>query len=174
MIVPNWSVWAALAVNVVRHVVSNAFLSASIGRSEPEARAFCAREGREAMRLPGFNAETSLYKTSVHYRLMGALVHGDGVMLQQLRLPGQPLTVSCGPCSPDNTGACTQSCTFCVGNSCVPFTQQCSAVDQMNCCNMQCGAKRGCARGQCYCECFGGTWGPDPLYGPPCYAGCGF
>jgi hypothetical protein len=32
------------------------------------------------MTLPGFNAETSLYKTSVHYRLMGALVQADGVI----------------------------------------------------------------------------------------------
>lgn len=32
------------------------------------------------MTLPRFNAEMSLYKSSVHYRLMGALVERDGVV----------------------------------------------------------------------------------------------
>ena len=40
------------------------------------------------MALPGFNAATSLYKTSVHYRLMGASVQANGVVPQL-----------CGPCS---------------------------------------------------------------------------
>jgi len=35
---------------------------------------------RIAMTLPRFNAEMSLYKSSVHYRLMGALVERDGVV----------------------------------------------------------------------------------------------
>jgi len=35
------------------------------------------------MTLPGFNAEKSLYKTGVHYRLMGASVQADGLVLPQ-------------------------------------------------------------------------------------------
>ena len=59
------------------------------------------------MALPGFNAATSLYKTSFHYRLMGASVQANGVVPQL-----------CGPCFLDNTGACVQDCTF---TFCVPF-----------------------------------------------------
>jgi len=60
------------------------------------------------MALPGFNAETSFYRTSVHYRLMGGSVHANGVMLQQF--------ARCGPCYRNwqinpNTGACVQDCT---------------------------------------------------------------
>jgi len=58
------------------------------------------------MTLPGFNAETSLYKTSVHYRSMGAPVQADGVVPQQVR-------VFCGTCHLDDTGACVQNCTIC-------------------------------------------------------------
>jgi len=36
------------------------------------------------MALPGFNTEKSLYKTNLHYCLVGALVQADGLMLQQL------------------------------------------------------------------------------------------
>ena len=43
---------------------------------------------REAMTLPGFNAERSLYKTSLHYRLMGGSAQADGIMLQQFGFPG--------------------------------------------------------------------------------------
>jgi hypothetical protein len=116
------------------------------------------------MALPGFNAEMSLYKTSVHYRLMDASVQADGVMLQQVGLPGQVFTVYCDPCSPDGTGtcadgACVQNCFFCVGNSCRPlFTQSCTDVDLANCCNMQCAVYRGVVRRCCYCECTGRTW----------------
>ena len=39
------------------------------------------------MRMPGFNAETSLYRTSVDYRLMGALIQADGVRFQRLHFP---------------------------------------------------------------------------------------
>jgi hypothetical protein len=125
-----------------------------------------AGKGREAMTLPRFNAETSLYKTSVHYRLMDASVQADGVMLQQFRLPGQPFTVFCDPCAPNNMGtcaegACVQNCFFCVGNRCSPFTEQCNDVDQTNCCHMQCSRYRGVLQRCCYCECYGGSWDPD-------------
>ena len=32
------------------------------------------------MALPGFSAETSLYRTSVHYRLTGVLVQADEIV----------------------------------------------------------------------------------------------
>jgi hypothetical protein len=48
------------------------------------------------MTMPGFNAETSLYKTSVNYRLTAALVQAGGLMLQQL--PGLfPIPIGCLP-----------------------------------------------------------------------------
>ena len=64
------------------------------------------------MTLPGFNAETSLYKTSIHYRFMGALVQADGVI---------PQLFSCGPCFTDATGACLRNCTEpCDPSACQP------------------------------------------------------
>jgi hypothetical protein len=59
------------------------------------------------MTLPGFNAETSLFKTSVHYRLMGPSIQTAGVMPQQFPLPHV-----CGPCEYVNriTGECAQTC----------------------------------------------------------------
>ena len=77
------------------------------------------------MTLPGFNAETSTYKSRVPYRLMGPSVWANGAMLQQIRLPGQVFTFFCAPCSPDDTGACVQNCTFCFGSSCSTFTEPC-------------------------------------------------
>jgi len=38
------------------------------------------------MTVPGFNAETSLYKTSIHYYLIGGLVPADSIVLQQFGL----------------------------------------------------------------------------------------
>ena len=35
------------------------------------------------MTLPGFSAETSLYKTGIHYCLMDGSVQAGGIMLQQ-------------------------------------------------------------------------------------------
>ena len=35
------------------------------------------------MTLPGFNAETSLYKTSTHYHSMGAPYQADSLVLPQ-------------------------------------------------------------------------------------------
>jgi hypothetical protein len=87
-----------------------------IGRSEPQALALCACQRRDAMTLPGFNAETSLYSSSVHYRLIGASVQAGGVVPQQL---------SCGPCLLDSTGACVRNCIICTSigrlHLCHPF-----------------------------------------------------
>ncbi len=49
------------------------------------------------MTLPGFNAETSLYRTSVPYRLMGASVQAGGVMLQQASCFGRCARYCAGP-----------------------------------------------------------------------------
>jgi hypothetical protein len=46
------------------------------------------------MTLPGFNAETALYKASVDYRSHGSAAQPTGVMPQLVDPPG---TV-CGPC----------------------------------------------------------------------------
>ena len=70
------------------------------------------------MTLPGFTAETSLYKTSLHYRLMGVLVRAGGVTFQQVHIqqmfpfprpihfPPFPL-VRCGSCYFDVNGQCS-------------------------------------------------------------------
>jgi hypothetical protein len=88
------------------------------------------------MTLPGFNAETSLYRTSVHYRLMGSSVHANGFMPQQA-------FARCGPCYRNwqinpNTGACVRDCTqnvlicpFGFGGGCFTptWTEPCSESD---------------------------------------------
>jgi hypothetical protein len=73
------------------------------------------------MTQPGFNAETSLYKTSVYYRLMGGSVRANGVMPQQF---------GCGPCYRNwqinpNTGACVRDCPYTIcslGHGCFTYT----------------------------------------------------
>ena len=122
-----------------------------IDRFEPQA--LCACQRRDAMTLPGFNAETSLYKTSVHYRLMGASVQAGGIVPQQV-------SVSCGPCYLDNTGACVQNCTICDGHlchylgiyscdprACPPPHDRCAPCLTL---------PTDCARRRCDCTCNGG------------------
>ena len=74
--------------------------------------------GREVMALPGFNAETSLYKTSLHYRLMGASVHADGVRFQQFLVPRRlpvfiPLPRNLGVCDPNGWYSCDDAWNTC-------------------------------------------------------------
>lgn len=82
---------------------------------------------KEAMTLPGFNADASLYKTGVHYRLMGALVQGG---VQDSRVMPQEFG-PCGPCYLEKTGACVHNCwhvvCFPTGDNCFlrPFTEPC-------------------------------------------------
>ena len=66
------------------------------------------------MRLPGFSAETSLYRTSVPYCLTNALNRANGVTLQQLLVP-PPSPRSCDPhCYWDTQlGACVKNCQYC-------------------------------------------------------------
>jgi hypothetical protein len=103
------------------------------------------------MTLPGFNAETSLYKTSVHYRLKGTSVQAGGIMPQL-----------CGPCFRDSTGACVKNCTF----PCSPSACQDDCTIQCP----QCNGFVGCARLACCCLCLGGSLGPDPT--SPCHFRC--
>jgi len=76
------------------------------------------------MTLPGFRAETSLYKTSVHYRSVGALVQADRITPQQLA--SQWLPRPCGPCHLDAAGACVRNCTYCFGI----FPRECFTVTE--------------------------------------------
>src|SRR5262245_7745290 len=72
---------------------------------EPQLAATAVKSGRrEAMTMPGFNAKTSLYKSSVCYHLMGSYVQAGGVVPQQFTLPFR-----CGPCIALPNG-CVQTC----------------------------------------------------------------
>jgi hypothetical protein len=95
----------------------------------------------QAMTMPGFSGETSLYETRVYYRLMGAWVQAGGVALQQF---------PCGPCGWDNTGACVRNCGFCISlfgspvrckqwtepcdpSACTPVTPPCIILKEVVC-----------------------------------------
>jgi hypothetical protein len=89
-----------------------------------------------AMTMPGFNAETSLYKTSVHYRLMAASVQANGVMLQQLPRPfqGKPDLWCTDFCYVDESGRCVKDCLNCYGgrppdDTCDEFIVSCPASE---------------------------------------------
>jgi hypothetical protein len=69
------------------------------------------------MTLPGFAAETSLYKSSVHYRLMGASVRSGRVELQQ-QLP---------PCDNNCLERCLLQCE-------VGFDNRCRSECYFRCC----------------------------------------
>ena len=55
------------------------------------------------MRLPGFGAQSSLYKTSGYYQMAGGFEHVDGITSQ---------LIECGPCFWSD-GKCVRNCTFC-------------------------------------------------------------
>ena len=119
------------------------------------------------MTLPGFSAETSLYKTSVRYRLMGASAQADGVVLQQL--------VFCGPCHLRPNGACVRDCRFCepFPPHCFTFTYPCSPSACLDSCTLdcpQCNRFVGCARSVCCCRCLGGFLVSEPT--APCHFRC--
>jgi len=65
------------------------------------------------MSFPGFNAQSSLYKSRVHYRLAGALVPAEGVTCQLLVVNPHPF-YRCGPCYYDENGQCARDCGYCV------------------------------------------------------------
>jgi hypothetical protein len=71
-------------------------------------------KGRKAVALPGFNAETSLYKTGAHYRSMRRSVRSDGITIQQLSFPITRPAYTCGPCYYDENGQCARDCGYCV------------------------------------------------------------
>lgn len=83
-------------------------------------------KGREAMTLPGFAAETSLYRTSVRYWLIGATVQAAGVRQQLGHIFG-----GCGPCFLDiagGIGTCVRYCATCLVQPpglCLVFAESC-------------------------------------------------
>ena len=107
------------------------------------------------MTLPGFNAETTLYKTSVHYRLTGAMVQADGIMPQ--------LFSFCGNCYLNATGSCVKNCTFCepFPPHCFTFAAPCnpSACQEPHCCPPGFHCCGDCLPGRCV---------PDPFSGQGC------
>ena len=54
------------------------------------------------MRLPGFGAESSLYKVGVHYQIAEGSDHPYGVTPQ----------IACGECYWDKTGTCVMDCKY--------------------------------------------------------------
>jgi hypothetical protein len=114
------------------------------------------------MTIPGFNAETSLYKTSVHYRLTGASVQADGVTPSQVSFPIRPFG-SCGPCYRDISGNCSRDCGGCIlfpTVSCYHWTEPCNP----SACPPPC-----CPPGyHCCGECLPGRCVPDPFSGQGC------
>lgn len=77
-----------------------------------------------AMNMPGFTAETSLYKTHAHYRLIGGLVRGSGVVPQQsdceiaCGVADAACLIGCiasGPFYPLCASACTVATVICLG-----------------------------------------------------------
>jgi len=77
---------------------------------------------RKAMTLPGFEAETALYKTSVDDRSHGSAAHPIGVIPQLVDPPG---TV-CGPCNIFGWQAC-HNC-FIEPGHCIFWVQPCHRV----------------------------------------------
>jgi hypothetical protein len=101
------------------------------------------------MTLPGFSAETSLYKTTVPYRLVGASVQAGGAVPQQVHN-----STSCGPCHLD-AGACVQSCLICTPRFCIPHLRDCDP----SACRPHC-----CPPGfHCCGDCLPGGCVPDPF-----------
>ena len=98
------------------------------------------------MNMPGFNAETSLYKTNGHYWLAtsGASMAGVSIGLAQLPFPDGPPGPFCRPrcssCRPDPSSetGCSRCCTdrFCEID-CFP----CSCPPTRRACPLQCVIK---------------------------------
>jgi hypothetical protein len=83
------------------------------------------------MRLPGFDAASSLYRSNVHYKVAvgGESAFGTTGFLRTPAASAPPSGrylsdviihpfphVLCQPCAPDDSGACTQYCVFCPGS----------------------------------------------------------
>jgi hypothetical protein len=62
------------------------------------------------MRLPGFGAPSSLYKTNGYYQMAGGFEHVDGIT---------PQAITCGECYLSN-GTCVRDCTICIWHRCPP------------------------------------------------------
>jgi hypothetical protein len=148
------------------------------------------------MRLPGFNASSSLYKTSSHYRIaVGG--ENDSRTIGVPPVAASPVSsrpevihpfpnVLCQPCSVDQRGQCTKYCVFCPG----PFPDERCRASFLPCAASECCPPRQdpcyvsgknpkfcCPPGQCCCdpetnfcaECCGGFCCPP---GQACFNGC--
>ena len=76
------------------------------------------------MTLPGFNAETSLHKTTVDYRSGGTAVRLDGVAPQLV----DPVGTHCLPCNSFGEQFCVNC--FIEPGRCVSWYQRCSPVSR--------------------------------------------
>jgi hypothetical protein len=105
------------------------------------------------MRLPGFNASSSLYRTSSHYRIAVGGEKDLGTTgippLAASPFPSRPEVIQpfphvlCQPCEVEQSGQCTRYCVFCPG----PYPdERCTAAF------LPCAASECCAPGQdpCY------------------------
>ena len=84
------------------------------------------------MRLPGFEAETALYRVSGHYRMTAGPAHSEGVRLSAGNTGGQILPALAGPgnwryCAYNCRYACEQNLRACVG--CIEECLRVSPVD---------------------------------------------
>jgi hypothetical protein len=78
-----------------------------------------------AMNVPKFSAEASLYKTSAHYH------HLSNAFAQANKGVIQSAFTQCEGCHHDNTGACVQNCSYCFkepgyGLVCFTYTKACN------------------------------------------------
>jgi hypothetical protein len=64
------------------------------------------------MSLPGFGAQSSLYKTIGNYWMAGSFDHAQGII---------PQSITCGACFWQNN-ACVRECTVCIFHKCPPGT----------------------------------------------------
>ena len=110
--------WVAVLAVQTQHVV----LFACDRLVATEAVRFWARRTREAMTLPGLNAETSLYKTDVHYRSNRTAVQRAEAVPQLFDPPG---TV-CGPCTRFGWQFCVNC--FIEPLHCFHWTQPCYPI----------------------------------------------
>src|SRR5579859_1395347 len=101
------------------------------------------------MTLPGFAAETSLYRSRVRYRLIGATVQAPGVRLQLGRTHG-----GCGPCYWDvmgGLGTCVRNCVTCLEQPpglCHIYSEACDP----SACPVDCSVL------ESNCHFYGGRW----------------
>ena len=113
------------------------------------------------MRLPGFAAESSVYRTSGHYQISSASEQAGGVILQELSF--SPVLRHCGTCYLDPMLGCVRDCYACPPgrppDGCSDWTERC---DPSQCPSPPPPPPDPCAhirppRAKCDCECTNST-----------------